>query len=510
MGIKFYCPNGHKLNVKNYLAGKKGICPYCNEKFLIPEESTKSQVAALTESQAQAPGSVVTPQTGTVHNQSAPTVNQPAYPGAPIPMPVQQAPAGDEEASAVIAKTGAPPTSAQAAESAPAPSPSLPDPFEGVSPEAAWYIRYSSGDQYGPAKTDEVKRWLDENRIAPDALVWCEGWPEWKKASETFPKFQGGGSSAVPAAPASPAPAAAPAQPASPAAPAAPQANAPAAPGQFAPGASPASPAGPVPSPFGAAPAAQPAQAAPVAQAVPAGAHAAQAVPGQQNPDDSTDTMEFLANMSGPQQQKADGDEEEQQYGPRKSNTAIIITLVLVGGLAVVGIGMILVLAFGDSPQLTARQSGGTFQVLMPFDPKQSDSLENHETSAGRVGLQTFVADARNKRWGYLFFLGHGQGFNPSNAINDLPQFFDDAARIGAQKMGGGGSPTGSPREVRIGSHPGREYFYSNMRIQVYLANGKLYILGVAGQGSLRSDVVQQYFRSFRLADVPSQRYRYQ
>ena len=37
MGIRFQCPNGHKLHVKEFLAGKRGICPDCNVRFLVPE-----------------------------------------------------------------------------------------------------------------------------------------------------------------------------------------------------------------------------------------------------------------------------------------------------------------------------------------------------------------------------------------------------------------------------------------------------------------------------------------
>jgi hypothetical protein len=36
MGIRFSCPNGHRLNVKNFLAGKRGVCPQCGAKFIIP------------------------------------------------------------------------------------------------------------------------------------------------------------------------------------------------------------------------------------------------------------------------------------------------------------------------------------------------------------------------------------------------------------------------------------------------------------------------------------------
>ena len=38
MGIKFRCPNGHKLNVKSFLAGKRGVCPDCGQTFRIPPE----------------------------------------------------------------------------------------------------------------------------------------------------------------------------------------------------------------------------------------------------------------------------------------------------------------------------------------------------------------------------------------------------------------------------------------------------------------------------------------
>jgi hypothetical protein len=36
MGIRVSCPNGHKLNVKEQLAGKRGICPVCRATFDIP------------------------------------------------------------------------------------------------------------------------------------------------------------------------------------------------------------------------------------------------------------------------------------------------------------------------------------------------------------------------------------------------------------------------------------------------------------------------------------------
>ncbi len=41
MGIRFFCPNGHKLNVKEFQAGRRGICPFCGARIQIPTKSTR-------------------------------------------------------------------------------------------------------------------------------------------------------------------------------------------------------------------------------------------------------------------------------------------------------------------------------------------------------------------------------------------------------------------------------------------------------------------------------------
>src|SRR3954468_11735462 len=50
MGIRFNCPNGHKLNVKEYLAGKRGVCPQCGAKFIIPEQAEAPQPVGVGQS----------------------------------------------------------------------------------------------------------------------------------------------------------------------------------------------------------------------------------------------------------------------------------------------------------------------------------------------------------------------------------------------------------------------------------------------------------------------------
>jgi hypothetical protein len=39
MGIVAYCPHGHRVKVKDHLAGRKGVCPECGSAFRIPRES---------------------------------------------------------------------------------------------------------------------------------------------------------------------------------------------------------------------------------------------------------------------------------------------------------------------------------------------------------------------------------------------------------------------------------------------------------------------------------------
>lgn len=39
MGIRFYCPNGHKIHVKQEFAGKRAKCPECSVKLSVPLSS---------------------------------------------------------------------------------------------------------------------------------------------------------------------------------------------------------------------------------------------------------------------------------------------------------------------------------------------------------------------------------------------------------------------------------------------------------------------------------------
>ncbi len=127
MGIRFYCPNGHKLNVKAFLAGKRGICPDCDVKFIVPAESGGT-VVSIDENEPPPPPSPLA------------EVNMPAESGTPL--------ATDQ-----------------------------------------WHVRTGSGQQHGPATTSLLKSWIGEGKVDRDSWVWRTGWLDWQRATEVFPEL---------------------------------------------------------------------------------------------------------------------------------------------------------------------------------------------------------------------------------------------------------------------------------------------------------------------------------
>lgn len=132
MGIKVVCPNGHKLNVKTFLAGKRGVCPHCGAKFRIPEAEEDSDDSGMDLSDAAIP---------------APTESQPTRPVAPLmpsaapvqpvatqPMPVQPAAAQGVSAQGVASQPVAMPVRPGGAPAQGMPMPGMPVamPVQGV------------------------------------------------------------------------------------------------------------------------------------------------------------------------------------------------------------------------------------------------------------------------------------------------------------------------------------------------------------------------------------------
>ena len=166
MGIKFRCPNGHKLNVKAFLAGKRGVCPKCGTSMRIPLESTRDRDADLPADEGE---------------------GDDLLDEARFPAPGRAA-SGTRTAAA--ARENVPSAVAVAAPVAiPVAAPIAADPI-GEAPAAVWYVRPPSGDQYGPARGDVMRRWIAEGRVSTDSLVWREGWADWLSASDVFPSLK--------------------------------------------------------------------------------------------------------------------------------------------------------------------------------------------------------------------------------------------------------------------------------------------------------------------------------
>jgi hypothetical protein len=234
MGIKFRCPNGHKLNVKTFLAGKRGVCPDCGATFRIPEEPGGSDIQAAPLVSAKGSNGAAPSPPQPVPETVALGTTRPAPSPAPAPVapsPVAQAavvpavvavapvptampvssgiplPTSPAMMPATVAAPGVVPATypgAIPAGSVPAGSiprppvppgmPSAGDPIADA-PAAIWYVRPPSGGQYGPARGDIMRKWIAEGRVSGDSLVWREGWADWRNAAQLFPSLAAAASS---------------------------------------------------------------------------------------------------------------------------------------------------------------------------------------------------------------------------------------------------------------------------------------------------------------------------
>ncbi len=174
MGIRFFCPNGHKLNVKEHLAGKAGFCPECGVRLVIPYQSTRKSSKELGQEKTEpAPNSAA---------------ENPVFSLTPssffIEEMQQQEATHQQEAAAQAFQSFQAPVAPT-----PAPEPVITNPIL-QDQTRVWYIQVPNGPQYGPATGLVVQTWLQERRIGPTMLVWCEGWNNWLEAKNVFPELE--------------------------------------------------------------------------------------------------------------------------------------------------------------------------------------------------------------------------------------------------------------------------------------------------------------------------------
>lgn len=142
MGIVSHCPNGHRLKVKDHLAGKKGICPSCGARFRIPLASASSPEAA-------APPASGLPVAG--------VVSLDAKRAATLPPAL------------VLSETT--PSPAAIAEA----------------PDALWCLAVPGGQPSDAMSGVALIRRLTSGSMTGGELVWRSDWSDWRPVAAVFP-----------------------------------------------------------------------------------------------------------------------------------------------------------------------------------------------------------------------------------------------------------------------------------------------------------------------------------
>ena len=148
MGVRFACHGcAESLNIKQELAGRRGVCPKCGIRFRIPQFDAPNSTPLETESVMASRSTL-----------RATSPSNPASAAVASPQVIQP--------SVVPRETG-----------------NTVDPLGDVT-ISTWYVRPPSGGQYGPATTDVLRQWIAEGRVSATALIWREGWSQWREARE--------------------------------------------------------------------------------------------------------------------------------------------------------------------------------------------------------------------------------------------------------------------------------------------------------------------------------------
>lgn len=199
MGIRFFCPNGHRLNVKSFLAGKRGVCPDCGTRVDIPMESDAR--ATSSKSRNQTVGQEIGAISGRENASATAVLERPVDSATPrdnfdlpVGLPTAAAPVDPAEASVPakpVVRTNSPAVTTTMASPvavpvAPVAAPAATSDPLMEAPNAVWYVLPPNGKQYGPARGEVMRKWLTEGRVTPESLVWREGWADWLPATKVF------------------------------------------------------------------------------------------------------------------------------------------------------------------------------------------------------------------------------------------------------------------------------------------------------------------------------------
>ena len=178
MGIRFSCHGcGKPLNIKSELAGRRGVCPDCRIRFRIPRSDSEYSIPL----------------------EDAKTARQEMLVGAGAKSDAKSGVVAEITARGATADGIPPHSSGRSAVESDSEPTAAPNQVDQTSASAldllsgdsstTWYVRPPSGGQYGPATAEVLKTWIAEGRVAKTALLWRDGWPQWREASAALPEF---------------------------------------------------------------------------------------------------------------------------------------------------------------------------------------------------------------------------------------------------------------------------------------------------------------------------------
>jgi hypothetical protein len=177
------------MKVKDYLAGRKGICPTCGARFRIPPS------AAVPPGGSVPPVVVATQPASRPSSDAAGSLPLAAGRGiAPLAAVVSldaSSAAGLPDLLMLVDSVDAggldgPPSAAVQVD--PDPTADLEvDEEDDASAALAWYIAIPGGEPSAALCEPELLAWLDSGRATGREVVWRSDWPGWRPIAEAFP-----------------------------------------------------------------------------------------------------------------------------------------------------------------------------------------------------------------------------------------------------------------------------------------------------------------------------------
>lgn len=172
MGIVAFCPNGHRINVKDSFAGRKGLCPTCGAKFRI-----------------SAAGAGATPADDGLPVARLLDVAADVVATLPRVLPFETTATTAAPVAAEATRIPAAPPEPVFAPAAPWQAPPQPPlhPALAERPDLQWCIAFPGGDPTEPLPVESMQAWLESGQAQGSEVVWRSDWPEWRPVRDVFP-----------------------------------------------------------------------------------------------------------------------------------------------------------------------------------------------------------------------------------------------------------------------------------------------------------------------------------